>query len=246
MGNKQTGIEWTDYTWNPVTGCNKVSAGCANCYAEAIANRFKGTRGFPNGFALTLKPNRLNDKFGPGIKKIFVNSMSDIFHEKIPISYIEQIFENIRKNPQHIFQILTKRHKRLVELAPSLTWHNNIWVGVSVESQQYVERIQSLKQVTAAVKFLSCEPLLGNLEMNLAGIDWVIVGGESGSTHHLIQSKWVEGIHEQCINYDVPFFFKQWGGSTPKKYGRTFQGKHWDEMPKAWYAHLEQYKHLIK
>lgn len=246
MGNTKTAIEWTDCTWNPVTGCDKVSAGCANCYAEAIANRFKGTKGFPDGFALTLKPNRLNDNFGKGIKKIFVNSMSDIFHEKIPLIYIEQIFESIRKKPQHIFQILTKRHQRLVELAPSLTWHKNIWMGVSVENQKYIERIEYLKKVPASVKFLSCEPLLGPLDMNLTGIDWVIVGGESGSNHRLMQSEWVEGIHEQCINYGVPFFFKQWGGSTPKKNGRTFQGKYWDEMPRAWYTHLEQYKNLIK
>ena len=224
MGNTKTGIEWTDYTWNPVTGCNKVSAGCANCYAEAIANRFKDTKGFPDGFALTLKPNRLNDKFGQkGIKKIFVNSMSDIFHEKIPLSYIEQIFENIRKNPQHIFQILTKRHERLVELAPSLTWHQNIWMGVSVENQKYIERIDCLKQVPAAVKFLSCEPLLGPLDMNLTGIDWVIVGGESGYNHRLIKNEWVEDIHEQCIRYDVPFFFKQWEVVPLKKTGGHFK-----------------------
>ena len=251
MGNTKTAIEWTDQSWNPVTGCNKVSPGCANCYAEVITKRFTDT--FSNGFSLTMIEDRLKNPsgksiktFGKGIKKIFVNSMGDVFHKKVTLDFIQEIFRVIEKNPQHIFQILTKRHQRLVELAPSLTWHKNIWMGVSVENQKYIKRIEYLKKVPASVKFLSCEPLLGPLDMNLTGIDWVIVGGESGSNHRLMQSEWVEDIHEQCINYGVPFFFKQWGGSTPKKNGRTFQGKYWDEMPRAWYTHLEQYKNLIK
>ena len=226
-----TGIQWTDETWNPVTGCNKVSLGCQNCYAEAMTYRF--TKAFPDGFKLTLKPERLQQPMRwRKPRLVFVNSMSDLFHENIPLEYIEKVFEVIKNTPQHTYQILTKRDQRLLEFAPQLQWHPNIWIGVSVEAGQYVSRVDSLRQITQAkVRFLSCEPLLSDLELNLQGIDWVIVGGESGTGHRPIKAEWVENIHQQCLAHQIPFFFKQWGGRTPKAGGRTFKNKIWDEMP---------------
>ena len=230
MASIRTKIEWTDRTWNPATGCTKVSPGCAHCYAEAITKRF--SHQFPQGFALTLHPERLQQpKHWRKPSHIFVNSMSDLFHEDIPMSFLTEVFQVIKETPQHIYQILTKRHERLLELSDQLDWHNNIWLGVSVENQDYTHRIDYLRQVPAKVRFLSCEPLLGSIELDLTDIHWVIVGGESGLKCRPLKADWVENIHQQCQRAGVPFFFKQWGGRTPKAGGRLFQGKTWDEMP---------------
>lgn len=239
MASTQTGIEWTDRTWNPTTGCTKVSPGCTHCYAEALTKRFHTN--FPTGFELTLHSERLNyPKSWRKPSRIFVNSMSDLFHEKVPLEFLQQVFNVIGETPWHIYQILTKRHERLLELAPQLDWHENIWMGVSVENQNYVHRIDYLRQVPATVRFLSCEPLLGALEMDLTGVHWVIVGGESGLKHRSIQLEWVKKIQEQCQDAGVAFFFKQWGGRTPKAGGRLLDGQIWDEMPAAWDQYLQQ------
>ncbi len=230
MASTKTGIQWTDRTWNPVTGCTKVSTGCAHCYAETITKRF--SHNFPQGFALTLHPERLQQpKRWRKSSRIFVNSMSDLFHKDIPLSFLKEVFQVIKETPQHIYQILTKRPERLLELSSQLDWHDNIWLGVSVENQSYTHRIEYLRQVPAKVRFLSCEPLLGSIELDLTEIDWVIVGGESGLKYRLMKAEWVENIHQQCEKANVPFFFKQWGGRTPKAGGRLYQGKTWDEMP---------------
>ncbi|WP_373537718.1 DUF5131 family protein [Microcoleus sp.] len=232
MSSINTGIEWTDRTWNPTTGCDKVSPGCTHCYAEALTKRFHTN--FPNGFDLTLHRNRLEEpKRWKKPSRIFVNSMSDLFHEEVPIDFLKEVFEVMRKTPHHIYQILTKRDKRLVELAPQLEWSDNIWMGVSVENQNYVHRVDSLRQVDAKVRFLSCEPLLGPLQLDLTGIHWVIVGGESGQKHRPMQVEWAQSIRDQCQEAGVAFFFKQWGGRTPKAAGRILDDKIWDEMPKA-------------
>ncbi len=239
MVSTNTGIEWTDKTWNPTTGCTKVSPGCTHCYAEAITKRF--TQNFPQGFALQLHPERLEMPIHwRKPSRIFVNSMSDLFHEDIPFSFLEEVFEVIGKTPWHVYQILTKRHERLERLAEKLNWHENIWLGVSVENQQYLKRIDYLRKVPAKVRFLSCEPLLGDLQLDLTDIHWVIVGGESGHKHRPLQKNWVENIRQQCQDSNTPFFFKQWGGRTPKAGGRLLDGEIWDEMPKAWEQHLQQ------
>ena len=236
MANAKTGIEWTDRTWNPTTGCTKVSPGCTHCYAEAITKRF--SQQFPQGFALTLHPERLQQpKRWRKPSRIFVNSMSDLFHQDIPLSFIQEVFQVMGDTPRHIYQILTKRHERLLEVYSQLNWHDNIWLGVSVENQNYTHRIDALRKIPAQVRFLSCEPLLGSLELDLTDIHWVIVGGESGANHRPIQSDWVESIQAQCQSADVPFFFKQWGGRTSKAGGRLLHGKLWDKMPRA----LEQH-----
>jgi protein gp37 len=225
-----TGIEWTDRTWNPVTGCDKISPGCIHCYAKEITQRFPN--GFPNGFDLTLHPDRLNYPVKwrkPSL--IFVNSMSDLFHKDVPLEFIQKVFEVMGQTPRHTYQILTKRHERLVELAPHLNWHSNIWMGVSVENQFCTRRIDALRQVPAAIRFLSCEPLLGALNLNLEGIHWVIVGGESGNGYRAPNPDWVRSIRDQCNEAGVAFFFKQWGGRTPKAGGRLLDTKIWDEMP---------------
>lgn len=241
MANNKTGIEWTERTWNPTTGCDKVSPGCAHCYAEAITKRF--TNNFPEGFTLKLHPERLKQPLSWRTpKRVFVNSMSDIFHEDVDLDFIKQVFKIIGKTPWHIYQVLTKRHERLVELAPQLEWHENIWMGVSVESQNYVHRVDYLRQVPANVRFLSCEPLLGDLQLNLIDINWVIVGGESGNKYRPMKEEWVKGIYEQCQAADVAFFFKQWGGRTPKTLGRIFNGKVWDEMPEVWHKHQKKWR----
>ena len=241
MVSTNTGIEWTDRTWNPTTGCDKVSPGCANCYAEAITQRF--THNFPQGFDLTLHSERIKEpKRWRKPSRVFVNSMSDLFHKDVSISFIKEVFEVIRETPWHIYQILTKRHERLLQIANQLEWHDNIWLGVSVESQNYVNRVDYLRQISAQVKFLSCEPLLGDLQLNLDGIDWVIVGGESGNKYRPIQQEWVENIHQQCIDEDVAFFFKQWGGRTPKSRGRLLNSKIWDEMPRQWSEHQNKWE----
>ncbi|MEG4862338.1 MULTISPECIES: DUF5131 family protein [unclassified Microcoleus] len=241
MSSINTGIEWTDRTWNPTTGCDKVSPGCTHCYAEALTKRFHTN--FPNGFDLTLHRNRLEEpKRWKKPSRIFVNSMSDLFHEEVPIEFLKEVFDVMRETPWHIYQILTKRHERLREIANQLDWHENIWMGVSVENQNYVNRIDCLRQVPAKVRFLSCEPLLGDLELNLKDIHWVIVGGESGVKHRPMQPEWVDHIKQQCQDAEVAFFFKQWGGRTPKAAGRLLDDKIWDEMPEAWAKHQRQFK----
>lgn len=236
MSSIHTGIEWTDKTWNPTTGCNKVSPGCLHCYAEALTKRFP--RNFQNGFDLTLHPERLGEPLKWRTPcRIFVNSMSDLFHEKIPLDFIQQVFEVIKDTPKHVYQILTKRPERLIELAPNLEFHQNIWLGVSVENQNYVHRVDLLRQIPAHVRFLSCEPLLGPLHLNLTDIHWVIVGGESGQKHRPMAIQWAEDIRNQCQAAEVAFFFKQIGGRTSKAGGRLLNGKIWDEMPSAWEEH---------
>ncbi|MFN9558719.1 MAG: DUF5131 family protein, partial [Dolichospermum sp.] len=197
MASVNTGIEWTDKTWNPTTGCDKVSPGCLHCYAETLTNRFP--KSFPYGFDLTLYPERLKEPLKWRTpSRIFVNSMSDLFHKKVPLDFIQEVFKVIQATPHHVYQILTKRPERLVELSPHLEFHKNTWLGVSVENQSYVSRIDLLRQVPANVRFLSCEPLLGSLNLDLTGIDWVIVGGESGQKHRPMKIEWAESIRDQC------------------------------------------------
>lgn len=225
-----TGIEWTDKTWNPLTGCDKMSPGCAHCYAEEITKRFPET--FKTRFDVTLYPERLEHPLKwRKPQRIFVNSMSDLFHRDVPEYFIKQIFEVMGKTPQHTYQILTKRSERMVELAPSLKWHKNIWMGVSVESQSYHYRVDNLRRVPAKVRFLSCEPLLSYLSLDLTDIHWVIVGGESGRGYRPVQEEWIKDIQQQCQSQNVPFFFKQWGGITPKKNGRLLEGRMYNEFP---------------
>ena len=237
MSSTSTAIEWTDKTWNPTTGCNKVSPGCKHCYAEAITKRFRNH--FPNGFEFTLHPERLEEpKRWRKPSRVFVNSMSDLFHERMPLGFLQKIFGVMAECPKHVFQILTKRHERLLELAPELEWPDNVWMGVSVENQAYAHRVDSLRQVPAAVRFLSCEPLLGPLDLNLEGIHWIIVGGESGPGHRPIEADWVRGIRAQTEVSGASFFFKQWGGMRPKSGGRELDGRTWDQMPEAYAARL--------
>jgi protein gp37 len=228
-------IEWTDATWNPVTGCTKISPGCANCYAETFAERFRGVPNHPyeQGFDLKLWPNRLIlPSTWKKPKRIFVNSMSDLFHKDVPSEYILQVFETMNKANWHQFQILTKRHERLLELSPQIPWAPHIWMGVSVESQDYVHRVDYLRKTGAHLKFLSVEPLLGPItDLDLNGIDWVIVGGESGRRPRKLQEEWVKSMRDQCDHAGVAFFFKQWGGSNKKKAGRILDGRTWDDMP---------------
>lgn len=228
-------IEWTDSSWNPITGCTKISLGCKNCYAEKMAKRLKamGNPNYENGFELTLHEDTLLLPLSwKSSKLIFVNSMSDLFHEKIPLEFIMNIFEVMRKAYWHTFQVLTKRSDRLVEIAPLLLWPRNVWMGVSVENLDYTYRIDDLRNTPAKIKFISFEPLLGPLpNLNLRDIDWVIVGGESGTNSRTIEEEWVKDLRDQCINEKVPFFFKQWGGKNKKKAGRLLEGKTWDEMP---------------
>ena len=229
-------IEWTEATWNPVSGCSKVSSGCLNCYAERMAYRLQrmGNPNYRNGFDVTLHPHLLETPLSwKRSRLVFVNSMSDLFHEEVPVEFIQQVFETMRRAHWHTFQILTKRSKRLVDLAPSLAWPSNVWMGVSVENKDVVERIDHLRKVDSAVRFLSLEPLIGPLpDLNLRGIHWVIVGGESGPGARLMEPSWVSEIKEQCENSNVPFFFKQWGGVFKKRNGRKLEGKTWDELPR--------------
>jgi protein gp37 len=230
MASSHTSIEWTDKTWNPTTGCTKVSPGCKNCYAEALTKRFRNH--FKEGFDFTLHPERLDQpRHWRSPSRIFVNSMSDLFHEQMPLSYLREIFEVMASCPQHVFQILTKRHRRLLELSVNLAWPENVWMGVSVESQRYVHRVSYLRQVPVKVRFLSCEPLLGPLSLDLTGIHWVITGGESGPRWRPLDPQWVFSIRDQCRRSGVAFFHKQWGGLTPKARGREIEGRTWDEMP---------------
>jgi protein gp37 len=230
-----TAIEWTDATWNPVTGCTKISSGCANCYAERLALRLQamGNPSYKNGFSVSLHEDMLELPFRwKKPQAIFVNSMSDLFHEDIPVEFIERIFNTMRQAKWHRFQILTKRAERMLELSPQLPWARNIWMGVTVESSNHVSRIENLKKTGASVKFLSLEPLLGPLpNLQLNGIDWVIVGGESGPRARPIYEEWVIDIKNQCQKQEVPFFFKQWGGTNKKKAGRILEGRTWSETP---------------
>ena len=239
MATKST-IEWTESTWNPVTGCKKISPGCKNCYAERLSKRLKamGQANYRNGFKLTLQPQMLELPLKwKKPQTIFVNSMSDLFHTEVPLDYIQQVFDVMNHAHWHRFQVLTKRADRLEEISNKLLWSENIWMGVSVESQKYVHRIDNLRKSSAKVKFLSLEPLLGPLQaLNLSNIDWAIVGGESGYGARPMDIEWVLDIRRQCEESNVPFFFKQWGGFNKKKTGRLLEGRTYDEMPRLAYA----------
>lgn len=230
-----TGIEWTESTWNPVTGCTKLSPGCKYCYAERMAERLQamGQENYRNGFSLTLQPQMLDAPLRwRKPQTIFVNSMSDLFHRNVPVDYILRIFDVMHRAHWHRFQILTKRSDRLVELDAHLDWAPNIWMGVSVESDKYRTRIDDLRKSRALIKFLSLEPLLGPLHrLDLQGIDWVIVGGESGLKARALDPAWVIDLRDQCRKANVAFFFKQWGGKNKKKAGRLLDGQTWDQMP---------------
>ncbi len=232
-----TKIEWTESTWNPITGCTKISSGCKFCYAEVMAKRLKamGQEKYRNGFALTLHPETLQEPYAwKKPKMIFVNSMSDLFHKDIPVEYLQRVFKVIKENPQHVFQVLTKRADilRYYDSEGWLEWPHNLWMGVTVENKEVIHRIENLRNTNARVKFLSCEPLLSPLEnMNLKGIDWVIVGGESGRTPRPMKEDWVVDIKEQCRQANVAFYFKQWGGTNKKKAGSALDGKAYKEMP---------------
>ncbi len=233
----QSSIEWTEQTWNPVTGCTKISPGCKFCYAEKFAKRLQamGTENYRNGFKLTLHPHMLNKPLEwkkPSV--IFVNSMSDLFHNDVPEDFILAVFKTMNKAHWHQFQILTKRPERVLDMNKKLCWTSNIWMGTSVENSDYTDRIDVLRKTSAKIKFLSLEPLLGALpNLNLKKINWVIVGGESGLKARPMKPEWVVEIQEQCDEADVPFFFKQWGGKNKKQAGRTLNGRTWDEMPQA-------------
>src|SRR6056297_305146 len=233
----QSSIEWTELTWNPVTGCSKVSQGCKFCYAEVMTRRLKamGVDKYKDGFKVRTHPDTLDEPYKwKKSRVVFVNSMSDLFHPDVPIEFIQDVFKVMNENPRHVFQILTKRTKLLLEYdnAGLLNWTDNIWVGTSVEDNRVKERIDTLSKTKADTKFLSCEPLIGPLtEMNLSNIDWVIVGGESGHNPRPMKPEWVIDIKEQCETANVPFFFKQWGGRNKKKNGRELMKRTWDEMP---------------
>lgn len=230
-------IEWTEATWNAVTGCSKVSAGCKNCYAERLAFRLHAMENprYRNGFRVTLHDDLVDlPKRWREPRLIFVNSMSDLFHEQVPLEFIQRLFTTMRDCPQHTFQILTKRSARLTTLAPKLEWPANVWMGVSVEDSRVVSRVDDLRRVPAAVRFLSCEPLIGSLDrLDLTDIHWVIVGGESGPRARPMKIEWIREIFRACRKQKVPFFFKQWGGVRKDLTGRTLRGKTYDEMPKA-------------
>ncbi len=236
MGDKSA-IEWTDATWNPVTGCTKISPGCKNCYAERLAARLHamGNPRYRNGFRVTLHPDQIHLPLRwKQPRMIFVNSMSDLFHESVPVEYIRQVYDVMAIAHWHIFQVLTKRAKRIADLADSISWPPNVWQGVSVENAQYAWRINRLREVPSTVRFLSVEPLLGPIpNLPLDGIDWVIVGGESGPRNRPVDADWIRQIRDQCLAAKVPFFFKQWGGRTPKSGGRMLDGRLWDQVPKA-------------
>lgn len=228
-------IEWTDATWNPVTGCTKVSPGCKNCYAARMSKRLQAMQqpNYRNGFSLTLQPHMLDAPLQwKQPKRIFVNSMSDLFHPSVPSEYILEVFAVMQKAHWHEYQILTKRSKRLRDMDSSLNWLPNIWMGVSVESEEYRFRVEDLRQTKSFTKFLSIEPLLGPIrQLNLRGIDWVIVGGESGPGARKMSREWVRQIRDQCLEESVPFFFKQWGGVFKRKTGRVLDGRTWNQMP---------------
>jgi protein gp37 len=240
-----TGIEWTEVTWNPTTGCDRITAGCDHCYAMALAKRLKAmgqakyqADGDPRtsgpGFGITIHPDALRLPYAwAGRRTVFVNSMSDLFHAKVPLGFVRDVFAVIADTPQHTYQVLTKRSARLPKIADQLDWPANLWMGVSVEDASTMFRIDHLRSVPAAVRFLSCEPLIGALDgLDLRGINWVIAGGESGPDHRPLDLGWVTDIRDNCLKAAVPFFFKQWGGRTPKAGGRELEGRLWDEMPR--------------
>ncbi len=228
-------IEWTQATWNPITGCTKISPGCKHCYAERMSKRLKamGLAKYDREFELTLHSESLTTPLSwKKPKLIFVNSMSDLFHEEIPFDFIQEVFEVMKKASWHQFQVLTKRSHRVLELDDHIKWSPNVWMGVSVENRDYIHRIEHLKQIHACVKFLSLEPLLGPLpNLEISRIDWVIVGGESGPYSRPMLEEWVVDIRNQCLEAKVPFFFKQWGGVNKKKAGRSLQSAIWDQIP---------------
>jgi protein gp37 len=230
-----SGIEWTEATWNPLTGCTKISPGCEHCYAERLSLRLQamGRPKYAKGFELALHEDVLEQPLGwKRAQMIFVNSMSDLFHEDVPPRFIHDVFDVMRRASWHTFQVLTKRSGRLARLAPEIDWPENVWMGVSVESIDWVHRIQDLKNTGARVKFISLEPLLGPLPgLNLTSIDWIIVGGESGPGARPIREEWIIDIRDQCRASDIPFFFKQWGGTNKKRSGRTLDGRVWDARP---------------
>jgi protein gp37 len=233
----RSSIEWTESTWNPLTGCTKISPGCKHCYAERMAKRLKamGQPNYANGFRLTLHEESLQLPLRwKKPQMIFVNSMSDLFHKDVPLAFIQRVFDVMRRAHWHHFQVLTKRSARLLELAPAFDWPENVWMGVSVENSDYVQRIDHLRSSHAGIKFLSLEPLLGPLPaLDLDNIDWVIVGGESGPGARPMEREWVTDIRRQCQRASVPFFFKQWGGLHKKRTGRLLDGRTWDEWPRA-------------
>ncbi|GAV30762.1 bacteriophage protein gp37 [Coriobacteriaceae bacterium EMTCatB1] len=232
-----TKIEWTEATWNPVTGCSKVSPGCAHCYAERMARRLRAM-GHPNyrdGFAVRTHEHMLATPYTwSSPRRVFVNSMGDLFHEDVPTEFIERVFDVMRNTPRHTYQVLTKRAERLSALAQHLTWPDNVWMGVTVEDNERLSRVSHLLTVPARVRFLSVEPLLGPLpDLQLSGIHWVIVGGESGPGARPMRAEWVIDIRDRCVDAGIPFFFKQWGGVRKKAAGRRLQDRTWDEMPLA-------------
>jgi protein gp37 len=233
---QNSAIEWTETTWNPLTGCTKISPGCKHCYAERMSLRLQamGQANYANGFDLTLHEHMLEVPLRwKKPRLVFVNSMSDLFHKDAPEEFIERVFDVMRRASWHAFQVLTKRADRLARLSPRIDWPDNVWMGVSVERADYVFRIEHLRQTDAKVRFLSFEPLLGPLpELNLEGVDWVIVGGESGPGARPMQEQWAKDIRDQCLAAEVPFFFKQWGGMFKSRSGRTLEGRTWDEMPR--------------
>ncbi|MQA11513.1 MAG: DUF5131 family protein [Pseudonocardiaceae bacterium] len=246
MAKQGSAIEWTEVTWNPTTGCDQISAGCDSCYALALSARLKamGSDKYQNdgdsrtsgpGFGVAIHPQALEEPYrwrNPRV--VFVNSMSDLFHAKVPLSFVRDVFAVIADTPRHTYQVLTKRSKRLRRVAERLDWPRNLWMGVSVENADVLSRVDDLRAVPAAVRFLSCEPLLGPLDgINLDGIAWVIAGGESGPRYRPMDLTWARGIRDVCQAEGVPFFFKQWGGRTPKSLGRELDGRVWDEMPVA-------------
>ena len=231
----RTTIEWTHATWNPTTGCSKISPGCKHCYAERLANRLEamGHPNYVNGFQLTVHEHLLEVPLKwKRARTVFVDSMSDLFHEDVPLEFIRSVFDVMRRAKQHQFQVLTKRSQRLKEVSDSLTWPENVWMGVSVENSDFAFRIADLQDTSASVKFLSLEPLLEPINhLELGGIDWVIVGGESGPKARPMLPQWALSVRDQCSRRNVPFFFKQWGGRNKKKSGRLLEGRIWSEMP---------------
>jgi len=239
-------IEWTEATWNPTTGCDRISAGCDNCYALTLAKRLKAmghakyqNEGDPRtsgpGFAITQHPDALRIPLRWAAPRVvFVNSMSDLFHARVSTRFIQQVFDVMAETPRHTYQVLTKRPKRVVRIADDLAWPSNVWLGVSVETMHEAWRVDALREVRAAVRFVSAEPLLGSLNgLDLSGIDWLIAGGESGPHARGPQEFWFTELRDACLASDVAFFFKQWGGRTPKAGGRLLEGRTWDEMPIA-------------
>jgi protein gp37 len=231
-------IEWTESTWNPVTGCTKISTGCRHCYAEIMARRLKamGQPNYANGFEVAIHPHVLDKPLSwKKPQMIFVNSMSDLFHKRVPSDFILEVFSVMQAAHWHTFQVLTKRSGRLLQMNRNLKWSSNIWMGVTVETKRFVDRIDNLRKTGAKTKFLSLEPLLEPLpDLDLSGIDWVIVGGESGPGARPMQREWVIDIRDQCYSAGVPFFFKQWGGVRKKAAGRLLEGRSWDELPASY------------